>query len=169
LFEHLELEETRAKLFPQIPTVFRVARAQDTIRHPRKADVLLGYGLDSEGRCRYIFRWSERAAKAQGGGAGRAMGVKDVGQHVETTIYLEKFDPKTNEIIQDKHLPDPARRPGQWRAFMVTFPLREPVREVTPADVAFPVAYSPFADWMTDEERAARDRQVNRRTRPGSS
>lgn len=165
LFDHLESPEIRGKFYSQFPSGFQVARSGDSIRHARKSGVILRYSVNSEGFCRYTFRWSERAAKAQGGGAGRTQGAKDVSQHVEPTVYLEKFDPETGEIIRDRNAPDEQKRPGAWRAFMVTFPLREPVKEVYPADVAFPVAFSPYADWMTDEEKAARDQRGGRRPR----
>jgi hypothetical protein len=43
---------------------------------------------------------------------------------------------------------------------MVTFPLREPIRELKTAEVAYPIQLSPYSDWMNDDERAARDTQV---------
>jgi hypothetical protein len=156
LFDHIEQAAVRTALFPQIPTGFKVARATDAVKHTRQAGVQLRYQLDERGDCRFTFRWSNRDAKAQGGAQGRAKGQKDVGQHMEPTIYLEKVDPLTGEIIG--RLPGTADpRPGNWRAFMVTFPLREPVREVEAATLAYPVELSPYNDWMEQGEREARD------------
>ncbi|HZS38881.1 MAG TPA: hypothetical protein VFF06_18740 [Polyangia bacterium] len=150
LFDHLERPEVRTLLFPQIPTGFKIARSGDSVRHARQAGVMLGYTLDAAGNCRYTFRWSDRDSAARGGAAGRAMGKKDSVQHMEPTIYVEKFDPATGEVISDQ-------LPGNWRAFMVTFPLREPVREIRAAQVAYPTKLSPYDGWMVPEERAARD------------
>jgi hypothetical protein len=154
LFEHIENPRARTVLFPQIPTGFHVARSTDQIRHGRSG-VLLGYSLDDNGNCRYTFRWSSRDAGAQGGAAGRARGRRDAqGQHIEPTIYLEKYDPTTGEIINDHENP---QHPGNWRAFMVTFPLREPVQELEVANVALPTDMCAYDDWMTDEEKSLRD------------
>jgi hypothetical protein len=156
LFDHIEKATVRTSLFPQIPSGFRVARADDVVKHTRQAGVELRYQVDGQGNCRYTFRWSSRDAKAQGGAQGRAMGQKDVGQHMEPTIYVEKVDPSTGQIINRGAGADDLR-PGNWRAFMVTFPLREPVREIEAADLAYPVELSPYSDWMKPHERAARD------------
>jgi len=157
LFDHIEQPAVRTALFPQIPTGFKVARSDDAIKHARQAGVELRYQLDGHGDCRFTFRWSTRDAKAQGGAQGRAMGSKDVGgQHMEPTVYLEKVDPETGEIIE-RDIGGKDEQPGNWRAFMVTFPLREPVREIEAADVAYPVQFSPYNDWMKPEEQDRRD------------
>jgi hypothetical protein len=153
LFDHIERADVRAKLFPHIPTGFNIARANDTVRHARHPDVVLKYSLDAAGDCRYTFRWSDRASAAQGGAAGRAKGQKDTGQHMEPTIYVEKYDPATGRVIDKAE----HARSGNWRAFMVTFPLREPVREVQAANVAYPTELSPYNDWMEPAEKAMRD------------
>ncbi len=156
LFDHIEAPQVRTALFPQIPTAFHVMRAADQARHGRSG-VLLGYGLDADGHCRYTFRWSVRGSGAQGGAAGRARGQRDAagaGQWVEPTIYLEKYDPVTGEAIYDRNNP---QRPGNWRAFMITFPLREPVQELEVADMALPTDMCVYEYQMTDEERALRD------------
>jgi len=164
LFDHIEQPATRASLFPQIPTGFRVARSGDVVKHKTQPGVELRYALDDKGDCRYTFRWSTPEQAAKGGGQGRAKGKKDVGQHMEPTIYVEKFDPSTGESINDR--PEDARaptdqlRPGNWRAFMVTFPLREPVREIEAAEVAYPIPLCAYNEWMNDDERARRDGQL---------
>lgn len=152
LFDHIEAPATRSALFPQIPGGFQVVRAGDQIRHSRQPGVLLGYELDDEGGCRYTFRRTSRGASAQGGAAGRARGARDTGQHLEPTLYIEKFDPATGAPIDRDD-----DRPGDYRAFMITFPLREPVRELETAIVAYPSDLSPYDDWMEAEERQFRD------------
>jgi hypothetical protein len=77
---------------------------------------------------------------------------------MEPTIYIEKYDPSTGKTIDDKA--SAVQESGNWRAFMVTFPLREPVREIRAATVAFPVPRSPYSNYMTDEEKAQRDAQA---------
>lgn len=161
LFDHIEQPSVRTGLFPHIPTGFHVARRTEAIRHSHKAGVTLSYGLDGAGNCRFTFRRASRDGAAKGGAPGRAKGKKDVGQHMEPTVYVEKFDPATDRIIDDD------TTPGRWRAFMVTFPLRDPVREVKAADVAYPVPHSPYNDWATPEEQATRDAGTARR--PSSS
>lgn len=157
LFDHIERADVRMGLFPQIPTGFKVARSNATINHPRQPGVVLRYHLDGQGNCRYTFRWSERDAAAQGGAQGRARGKRDSSQHMEPTVYVEKFDPTTGEII-----PKDDKRPGNWRAFMVTFPLMEPVRELESARVAYPKETCAYNDWMEPEEQAARDAEARR-------
>lgn len=122
----------------------------------RRPGETLSYHFDAHGNCRYTFRHSDRDASAKGGGAGRAKGKKDKegGQHIEPTIYVEKFDRETGEIIADPSAV------GSWRAFMVTFPLREPVHEVEVAEVAYPIETSPYATYMSPEETQARDEGI---------
>lgn len=164
LFDHIEQPAIRAGLFPQIPTGFRIARSGDVVKHKTQPGVELRYALDEQGDCRYTFRWSTPETAAKGGGQGRAKGKKDVGQHMEPTIYVEKFDPSTGETINDR--PEDQRastdqlRPGNWRAVMVTFPLREPVREIEAAEVAYPTQLCTYNDWMDDDERTLRDTPV---------
>ncbi|MBU6321312.1 MAG: hypothetical protein KGI78_00440 [Patescibacteria group bacterium] len=157
LFDHAEEPSVRAEIFPQIVTKFRIARKNNEVRHGRHLDTVLRYDLDAEGKnCRYTFRWPTegRSAGARGGAPGRAKGKKDSGQHMEPTIYVEKYDPKTGEAMNDKKS---ERRPGAWRAFMVTFPLIDPVREVRSAEAAYPVARSPYDPMLTGDERHTRD------------
>ncbi len=71
---------------------------------------------------------------------------------------MRKFDPSTGQIIDDKRvggeLTDRSeRRPGHWRAEMVTLPLVAPVRELQAGEATYPVEHSPFAALMSDEER----------------
>lgn len=154
LFEHIEQPGVRGVIFPEIPTGFQVARRGDTVYHTREKDTPLRYSVDDSGNCRYTFRWQR---EAQGGAQGRAKGSRDSkeGQHMEPTIYVEKFNPDTGEVIDDKG--SGVLRPGKWRAFMITFPLRDPIREIRAATIALPVPNSPYSDYMTPEETALRD------------
>jgi len=154
LFDHIESPGVRTKLFPQIPSGFHVARRSDSVPHTQKLGTALRYAVDKNGDCRYTFRWSDRDSAARGGAPGRAKGKRDSQQHMEPTLYVEKFDPKSGETIEDKESPS---IPGNWRCFMITFPLREPVRELQPAEIALPIGRSPYDEWMTDEERTIRD------------
>ena len=157
LFDHVEQPGVRGAIFPDIPTGFHVARRGDTVYHTREKDTPLRYSVDEAGNCRYTFRWQR---EAQGGAQGRAKGRRDSkeGQHMEPTIYVEKYDPKNGEVIDDKRSAE--LRSGKWRAFMVTFPLREPVREIRAATIALPVESSPYSAYMTDEERRLRDSSI---------
>ncbi|MEK7384386.1 MAG: hypothetical protein AAB262_14010, partial [Elusimicrobiota bacterium] len=154
LFDHIEQPANRVALFPTMPTGFHVVRPGEMTR-PSRDGQSLGYSLDPAGNCRYTFRRSDRDKAAKGGGAGRAKGKKDSGadDHVEPTIYVEKYDPTTG-VAYD--LADQTTS-GAWRAFMVTFPLRDAVRELRAAEVAYPVANSPYDHYMNDEERETRD------------
>lgn len=165
LFDHIEEPAVRTSIFPQFPTGFRVARREDTVYHSHERNVPLKYDVDSEGNCRFTFRWTDRQAAAQGGAAGRAKGQKDVGQHMEPTVYVEKYDSKTGEVIDDRLTLSGERKPGHWRAFMVTFPLISHVREVRAATVALPTSQAVYNDWMTPEEQGARNNEEERRGR----
>jgi hypothetical protein len=77
---------------------------------------------------------------------------------LEPQVNMRKIDPKTGEPINDKrsnghqvHRRD--RRPGNWRAEMVTLPLVTAVRELQAGQATYPVAHSPFARDMTPDER----------------
>ncbi len=150
LFDHIEHPAIRGKIFPDIPTGFKVARRDDIVYHTRQKDTPLSYSTDENGNCRYTFRWQR---EAQGGAQGRAKGLRDSkdGQHMEPTIYIEKYNPETGEVINDKEAKEQVA--GKWRAFMITFPLREPVREIRAATIALPVENSPYSAYMTDDER----------------
>ncbi|MDB4954351.1 MAG: hypothetical protein JWO36_1920 [Myxococcales bacterium] len=152
LFDHLEQQVVRSKLFPELVTGFKVARRNDTVRSVREPGTTLTYSLNPKGECRYTFRRAERTAAAKGGAAGRAKGQKDAagGPWIEPTVYVEKYSPETGKIIADD------TTVGDWRAFMVTFPLREPVREVVVATVAYPIEASPFSEYMELDEIALR-------------
>lgn len=162
IFEHIEAMPARQALFPQIPMGFSVVRAGEIVH--RAGGVRLGYQLDEDGGCRFTFRWSSRDASAQGGAAGRARGARDTVPHLEPTIYVEKYDPNTLETIAK----DDPRQPCAWRAFMITFPLREPVRELVAAEVAYPIETSPYDSWMEPEEREAREAYLRSRRAPAS-
>jgi hypothetical protein len=156
LFDHIEKPKVRAQLFPNFVTGFQVVRRGDRVRG-RDRSVTLSYEIDDAGDCRFTFRSSDRTKAAKGGGAGRAKGKKDIGQWLEPTVYVEKYNAKTDEIITDENVP------GSWRAFMVTFPLREAVREVIVSTVAYPVPESPFDAYLKPEEREHRDTGRHRR------
>jgi hypothetical protein len=153
LFDHIEDPLVRTEIFPEIPTGFKVARRGDTIVHSRNKTPL-SYSVDEEGNCRYTFRWQK---EAQGGAQGRAKGTHDSkeGQHMEPTIYIEKYDPQTGNVIDDKG--DAEKKSGKWRAHMITFPLRERISEVRAATKALPIDRSPYSSFMTEEEKLERD------------
>jgi hypothetical protein len=157
LFEHIESATVKAKLFPLIPVDFHVARRNDTVPHSQQPGVALRYSLDKNGNCRYTFRWSDREAGARGGAPGRAKGKRDVQQHMEPTVYVEKYDPKTKASISDKGMSE--QKPGNWRSFMVTFPLREPIQELQAAEIALPKKLSTYDSWMTPNEQTIRDEE----------
>ena len=73
-------------------------------------------------------------------------------------MNIRKFDALTGQIIDDKrvngHLAHPQeRRPGRWRAEMVTLPLVAPVRELQAGQATYPVENSPFSTLLSSEER----------------
>lgn len=73
---------------------------------------------------------------------------------------MRKFDPATNEIIDDKRINGlladrHERRSGRWRAEMITLPLVSPVRELQAGEVTYPNERSPYAKHLNDDERAA--------------
>lgn len=155
LFEHIESPTVKAKIFPQIPMDFHVARRGDAVPRGQQPGVPLRYSLDSNGNCRYTFRWSDREAGARGGAPGRAKGKRDAEQHMEPTVYVEKYDPQTGESINDKL--ESQQEPGDWRSFMVTFPLLAPIQELQAAEIALPISTSTYNDWMSDDEKTIRD------------
>src|SRR5713101_5172149 len=95
LFDHIEQPGVRTSLFPSMPTGFHVVRAGELVRHSRDGEPLT-YSMDATGNCRYTFRHADRESAAKGGGAGRAKGKKDTDQHLEPTIYVEKYDASTD-------------------------------------------------------------------------
>lgn len=163
LFEYLESDDVRRRLFPTYPE-FRIARANDKVPHSRAPDEKLGYSLDENGDCRFTFReWTGNSAN-HGGARSRGYGGRDAtdraraGNTLEPQINMRKFDPSTGEVIDDKRLNgEPVhredRRPGNWRAEMVTLPLVGAVRELQPGEVTYPVKHSPFSKYMSLEER----------------
>ncbi|HVT58916.1 MAG TPA: hypothetical protein VHR45_10990 [Thermoanaerobaculia bacterium] len=162
LFDHVEEPAVRAVLYPEFVSGFKVVRRGDKVRHSRNGTELT-YVADADGNCRYTFRHTSRSDAARGGAAGRAKGAKDRGQHIEPTVYVEKYDRSTGAVIDNDQVG------GHWRAFMVTFPLREAVRGVHVAEVAYPISTSPYDNWLTDPEREARDSDVQRRAATGGS
>jgi hypothetical protein len=161
LFEHVESRRVRLSIFPEIPTDFHIVRPGETILHSRNKDVRLGYSLDQGGHCRYTFRRMGQDVEARGGAAGRAKGARDISQHIEPTIYVRKYDPVTGEVIE-REKDDTGEKPGLWRAVMVTFPLREPVREIQWENIAYPTALTPYDDLMTEDEQQHRNEAQKR-------
>lgn len=149
LFDHIEDPVVRTAIFPEIPTGFKVARRGDVVLHTRNKTPL-SYSVDEDGNCRYTFRWQK---EAQGGAQGRAKGSHDSkdGQHMEPTIYIEKYDPQTGHVIDDKAAAE--QKPGKWRAHMITFPLRERISEVRAATKALPIDRSPYYAYTTEQEK----------------
>ncbi|HKW49305.1 MAG TPA: hypothetical protein VJN70_17755 [Gemmatimonadaceae bacterium] len=163
LFAHLESEEVRNRLFPTYPE-FRIARAGDEVPHSRSPDQKLGYSLDENGDCRFTFReWAEGSsnhggARSRGYGSADATDRSRAGDKLEPQINMRKFDPVTGEMIEDKRVNGEImlttdRRPGNWRAELVTLPLISAVRELQSGEATFPVEHSPFAALLSEEER----------------
>jgi hypothetical protein len=162
LFDYLEREDVRTRLFPTYPE-FRIARAGDEVPHSRSPDRRLGYFLDENGDCRFTFReWT--VGSNHGGARSRGYGGRDAsdrtraGDTLEPQINMRKFDPVTGGMIDDKRVNGEVllatqRRPGHWRAEMVTLPLVAAVRELQAGEATYPVEHSPFAALLSDEER----------------
>lgn len=164
LFDHLEKPEVRAKLYPTYPD-FRIARANDEVTHARVPDRKLRYTMTETGDNRFTFReWAGDDAN-HGGVRSRGYGARDAtdreaaGDTLEPQVNMRKFDLETGDLIDDKringvlaHKQD--RRPGNWRAEMVTLPLVLPVRELQAGEATFPVTHSPFSKLMSPEEVA---------------
>jgi hypothetical protein len=164
LFDHLEKRDVRARLFPTYPD-FRVARANDNVTYARGPDRPLRYTLDDNGDCRFTFReWN--AGANHGGVRSRGYGGRDAtdreraGDTLEPQVNMRKFDPATGEFIDDKRVNGDVmdrrdRRPGHWRAEMVTLPLVAPVRELQAGQFTYPNQRSPYAALLSSEEREA--------------
>lgn len=163
LFDHLESEEARKRLFSTYPP-FRIARADDEVTHSRSEDKKLTYSLDANGDCRFTFREWVKDSANHGGARSRGYGKNDArdqtraGNTLEPQINVRKFDPASGEAIDDRRVDGEAmsaaeRRPGNWRAEMMTLPLVSAVRELQSGEATFPVDHSPFAAYMSDEER----------------
>ena len=84
---------------------------------------------------------------------------------MEPTIYVEKFDPRTGKAFYDRHWDK--RRPGNWRALMVTFPLLEAIREIKPAAIALPSELCAYDYQMIQEERDLRNTATRSVTKSG--
>jgi hypothetical protein len=163
LFEHLEKKEIRQQLFPTYPS-FRIARATDEVKNPRAPKEKLRYTLAKNGDNRFTFReWTEGTnnhggIRSRGYGARDASNREEAGNTLEPQINMRKFNLSTGKVIDDKRINGQLvhrdeRRPGNWRAEMVTLPLMTPVRELQAGEATFPVEHSPFANLMDRDER----------------
>ena len=91
LFNHLEREEVREKLFPSYPE-FRIARANDEATHARDKGKKLRYFLDDEGNCRFTFReW--RGTSNHGGARSRGYGQRDA---TDQALAGDTLEPQIN-------------------------------------------------------------------------
>lgn len=165
LFDHIEKVEVRKDLYPTYPN-FRVARAGDKVSYPRNPDVKLSYTVEPNGDCRFTFReWSGDAD--HGGVRSRGYGDRDAsdparaGNTLEPQVNLRKFDAVTGKIIDDKVLNGEKverklRRPGNWRAEMVTLPLIAAVRELQAGETTLPIDRAVYSAWLSEDEKAAR-------------
>ncbi len=163
LFDHLEAQDVRQRLFPTYPE-FRIARANDEIVHTRSSDRKLRYTLDENGDCRFTFReWSGDSAN-HGGVRSRGFGKRDAadpeqaGDTLEPQVNMRKFDGETGEVIDDKRvngvrMDKDERQPGMWRAEMLTLPLVAAVRELQSGEATYPIQRSPFSVLLSVEER----------------
>lgn len=162
LFAHVEAPEVRSRLFPTYPDI-QIARASDVVPNSRDLDELLTYAMDDEGNCRFTFReWSGDGAnhggvRSRGYGSRDAANPEDAGNKLEPQVNMRKFDPANGEVIDDKrvdghnvHASD--RRPGNWRAEMITLPLVAPVRELQSGRTTHPVPHSPYYKYLSPEE-----------------
>ncbi|TPM07366.1 MULTISPECIES: hypothetical protein [unclassified Mesorhizobium] len=165
LFDHLEQQGVRERLYPTYPD-FRIARANDEVRNSRRPDEALRYSLDEDGNCRFTFREFVPGDNSHGGARSRGYGSRDAsdrdqaGDKLEPQINMRKFDPQSGAPIDDKRINGhfvltAMRQPGNWRAEMVTLPLLSPVRELRAGEKTYPVAHSPYSALMSDEEKAA--------------
>jgi hypothetical protein len=164
LFDYLEKPEVRGRLYPTYPD-FRIARANDEVTHARMPDRKLRYTMTDDGDNRFTFReWSGDDAN-HGGVRSRGYGARDAadrgaaGDTLEPQVNMRKFDPRNGDLIDDKRINGVVqrkqdRRPGNWRAEMVTLPLVAPVRELQAGEATFPVSHSPYAKLMSLEEAA---------------
>ncbi|MDM9645562.1 hypothetical protein [Rhizobium sp. S163] len=155
LFDHLEQADVAERLFPQLPGGFEIVRAGGTAQHTRDADRRLSYTLDGNGDCRFTFRWtadetSHTGLASRGYGARDATDRAKAADGLEPQIHMEKFDPKTGEVIFDKR--DAIKREGHWRARMITLPLVEPVRELQEGLATYPNDKSAYRRLMNAQE-----------------
>jgi len=163
LFDYLERADVRARLFPTYPH-FRVARSHDEVTHSRAPNQKLRYTLDGNGNCRFTFReWIEGSSnhgsvRSRGYGGRDASDRNRAGDTLEPQINLRKFDPSTGQFIDDKRINGKPtskddRKPGRWRAEMVTLPLVGPVRELQAGEATYPIDRSPYSKLLSSEER----------------
>ena len=162
LFEHLEKPEVRKRLYPTYPG-FHIARAGELVTSARDPERKMGYALDADGNCRFTFReWTGTDAN-HGGVRSRGYGSRDAddqdraGDKLEPQVNMRKYDSETGILIDDKRrdglvVPAADRKPGNWRAEMVTLPLVTAVRELQAGRTTHPVEHSPFHKYLSQEE-----------------
>lgn len=153
LFDYIEQQNIRQLLFPHLPPSFKIARATDQIKGPNGS--VVKYQIDENVNCRFTFRWYDGDIAIQGG-----FTTREKSRYMEPTIYVQKLDCKTGKPIDDRLEPNGKRRPGNWRAAMITFPLLESVRELRPGDVAYPNDHCVYQHQMNEEEKNHRDSAV---------
>ena len=162
LFDHLESKTVRERLFPTYPG-FRIARAHDEVMNERTGEKLR-YTLAENGDNRFTFREWVDGTNNHGGIRSRGYGDNDArdrghaGNTLEPQVNMRKFDPATGNPINDKRIDGKLaerrdRKPGNWRAEMVTMPLVKAVRELQAGEATYPVPHSPFAREMSQDER----------------
>ncbi len=167
LFDYLESPEAHGLYYENFQN-FQIARRGDKVQNLSKLGSFLEYRADDAGNCRFAFREWKREAhtglRARGRSGGDDDATRDLEhEHLEPQILLEKYDPATGEAIRDFDSLSGARINGMWRAYAVVLPLMHPVQEFIAGDAAYPIETSPYSEYMLDEERDARQREVARR------
>jgi hypothetical protein len=153
LFDHLETPDVAAALFPTIPGGFQIVRPGQQARHSRDSR-MLGYTMIGDD-CRFTFRWTSGEG-SHTGVASRGYGARDATDRaraadgLEPQIHMEKINPETGEVVFDKRETDQIS--GNWRPYMVTLPLLEPVRELQEGLASYPNARSAYRRLMSSEE-----------------
>ena len=154
LFDYLESPAVAGALFPNIPGGFQIVRPDQRVPHSRDGR-MLGYTMIGD-ECRFTFRWTSGEG-SHTGVASRGYGARDATDRaraangLEPQIHMEKINPDTGEVVFDKGAAIPIA--GNWRPYMVTLPLLEPVRELQEGLASYPNARSAYRRLMSDEEQ----------------
>ncbi|MEJ0062895.1 MAG: hypothetical protein WDO70_06750 [Alphaproteobacteria bacterium] len=153
LFEYIEAEENRRRLFPAYEP-FQIVRAGDEVSDPKDSTRKFRYTLGENGDCRFTFR-TLRKESAHSGIRSRGLGRKDAtdpeqaGNTLEPQVNMVKIDPDNGQIIENENAK------GWWRAEAVTLPLLKPVRTLRDGEATYPVQHGPYSGLLDDEERTA--------------